>query len=160
MASPKTPTVDIVRAEASDCPRLSAIAWAAKAHWGYPAPWLEAWRRELTFQPQHLEIWDVFAARHRGRLQGVYGLSVDGHRAELEHLWVHPDAMGKGIGRQLWKHAVGRAGAAGAQRLEILSDPNAASFYAHLGAVHVRDSSHPVLGQPRLLPVYEWVLGE
>lgn len=153
-------SVEIVRAQASDCRRLSAIAWAAKAHWGYPMAWLEAWRRELTFLPHHLEIWDVFAARFEGQLQGVYALSSEGSGAELEHLWVHPRAMGRGLGRSLWDHAVARARKAGARRMEILSDPNAAPFYAHLGAVHVRDSCHPVLGQPRQLPVYEVVLGE
>lgn len=158
-SSETPPSIDIVAARGADCQRLSAIAQAAKAHWGYPAAWLEAWRPELTFQPGHLEAWDVFAARCQGTLQGVYALSVDGDRAELEHLWVHPEHMGQGIGRHLWDHAVERARRTDAARLEILSDPNAAGFYARMGAIHVEDRSCPVLAQPRHLPVYVLTLG-
>ena len=76
----------------------------------------------------------------------------------LEHLWVLPEATGRGIGRSLFTYALERARASGAQSLEIESDPNAAGFYLRMGAHQVGASLSELEGQPRELPilVYEF----
>lgn len=146
--------IEIVGARPQDCARLSAIAQAAKAHWGYPEPWLEAWRRELTFDADSLRRQEVYVAWVEGVAQGVCALAAAGKEGSLEHLWVHPEAMGLGLGRRLFEHALGRARHLGIERIELWSDPNATDFYEHLGAVHVGDHHGDVLGTPRILPIY------
>src|SRR5438128_97160 len=46
--------VRIVRARSTDAAKLSAIARAAKAHWGYPAHWLERWCEQLTITAEFI----------------------------------------------------------------------------------------------------------
>jgi len=41
----------IRRGAPSELVDLSALAYRAKASWGYPAAWLEQWRSDLTLSP-------------------------------------------------------------------------------------------------------------
>lgn len=153
-------TMEIVSVRPQDCPRLSEIAQAAKAHWGYPPAWLEAWRKDLTFTAESLDTQEIFAARVDGAMQGVCALAIDGAEAILEHLWVDPSAMGFGLGRRLYEHALDLARQAGVRRIELHADPNAVGFYEHVGAVYDRDHHGEVLGEPRILPIYVVTLDE
>ena len=74
----------------------------------------------------------------------------------LEHLWVLPEAMGRGIGRALFSHAVQRAKALGVQAIRIESDPYAEKFYERMGARRVGENRSEVDGQVRLLPVMQY----
>ena len=72
--------------------------------------------------------------------------------ARLEHLWVQPDSMGKGVGRALLQHAQGQAKTA----LLIDSDPHAEAFYIACGARRVARIPAPIPQQPdRFLPRME-----
>ncbi|MEL7296579.1 MAG: GNAT family N-acetyltransferase, partial [Pseudomonadota bacterium] len=53
----------------------------------------------------------------------------------LDKLFVEPDALGEGLGRRLYDHALQLTRQEGIARLEIDADPYAADFYAHCGAV-------------------------
>lgn len=83
---------------------------------------------------------------------GFYVLDVTGETASLEHLWVDPPAMGRGVGRALFRHAAERAAGLGCRVLQIDSDPNAEPFYLAMGAVRVGTVPAPVAGQRRELP--------
>ena len=145
--------VQIVRAHPADAPALSAIAWTAKAHWGYPASWLEEWGEQLTFTPEFVAANETFFARRDRQIAGCYALVAKAEALDLAHFWVRPAEMGQGIGRLLFTHALGRAAARGAARLTIESDPNAEAFYLHLGAVRVGAVATEIDGQPRELPL-------
>ena len=43
----------IRRAVPDEADRLTHIALAAKAHWGYPERWMELWKPQLTFSPEY-----------------------------------------------------------------------------------------------------------
>lgn len=146
----------IRRATADDTPVLTAIARAAKAHWGYPAEWLAGWEPMLTFTPADLVRADFFVIEQDGRLLGFSATLPGIPRWTLDHLWVLPEAMGHGLGRRLVEHALSRAIAAGATGLAIESDPNAEGFYARLGARRVGWNAAPVPGAAdRRLPRLE-----
>ncbi|MFD8895861.1 GNAT family N-acetyltransferase [Streptomyces sp. NPDC059566] len=49
-------------------------------------------------------------------------------------LFVDADEIGKGYGKALWQHAIRTAGGLGRSEFTIASDPNAAPFYAAMGA--------------------------
>jgi GNAT superfamily N-acetyltransferase len=146
----------IVRATVDQAAALSSIALAAKSHWGYPARWLELWRDQLTIQPATIASHVVFAAQvEDGTLLGWYSLDAPATTGEIEldNLWVHPTAMGQGIGRQLFTHAAQQARNLGATHLAIEADPHAESFYLHMGAQRVGENVYQLEGQPRVLPV-------
>jgi GNAT superfamily N-acetyltransferase len=71
----------------------------------------------------------------------------------LDDLWVEPGSMGRGIGRQLFEHAVASDKQQGAARVEWEAEPNAIGFYEKMGGRHVRDGDlsawgrvNPVMG--------------
>ena len=144
---------EIVRANADDAATLSSIATAAKRHWPYPEQWHELWREALTIRPEFIAAHDTYAARTEGRTLGFHAVIAEGRAcARLEHLWVAPDAMGRGVGRALFAHAVGCAKARGCCTLEIESDPYAVSFYERMGARRVGMRVFAWQGEPRELP--------
>jgi len=134
--------------------RLTAIAHASKRHWGYPEAWIEMWRDALTITPGYLAAHDVFVVERARDPLGFYALVERDKAWDLDHFWIHPNSMGHGLGRALFNHAVGqvRRRERGAS-LEIESDPNAESFYLHMGARRVGEISTEWPGMTRTLPL-------
>jgi GNAT superfamily N-acetyltransferase len=147
--------MNIRRALPEEADSLSQIALSAKAHWGYPERWMEIWTPLLTITPEFISSADVWAAEVNSELAGFYALIFVGQRASLEHLWILPAYMGKGIGRALFEHALARCREMQCQGLEIVSDPNAQDFYECMGAKKVGVSLGEVDGELRSLPIME-----
>ncbi len=150
--------MQIVRAKPSDARALSTIARAAKTHWGYPSAWLEQWRDLLTITPEFVAAQETFVALIEGRRVGFYALLAREGLLCLEHLWVLPEQMRRGIGRRLFQHATERAAALGAPRLTIEADPNAEPFYRHMGAVQIGTTTSEIEGRRRELPLLAYEL--
>lgn len=150
----------IAPAQADDCSCLSALAFAAKAHWGYPVQWLEAWRQELTLTPDQLSDWWVYLARSEHDALGFYALGVAGSIGSIEHFWVAPRYHGHGVGRALFRHLIRQALTLHLALVEIESDPNAETFYRRMGAQPAGCVCRPVLGEHRVLPVLHLPLVE
>lgn len=149
----------IRRARIDETAALTAIAHAAKRHWGYPEAWIAQWRSALTITPELVRDHQVFvAAAEGGPPRGFYAMSVDGAGAVLEHLWVQPEWMGHGLGRALLSHAARTAREHGAARLEIDSDPHAEGFYRRMGARRIGEVRADVGEVRRALPRMEMVL--
>ncbi|MFN0109799.1 MAG: GNAT family N-acetyltransferase [Blastocatellia bacterium] len=140
------------RASFADTRALTEIAFAAKRHWDYPESWIEAWREDLTITSDFIERQNVYAANVADKLIGFYALVVNESVTELDHLWVLPEWIGKGIGRRLLNHALDHAAAIGAQQIEIVSDPNAEGFYLKAGARKIGEVISTIEGQQRRLP--------
>lgn len=132
---------------------LSSVARQSKGYWGYPARWIALWRPVLTITPQFVSDHPVFVALDDGTIAGFYALDVDGSSGSLEHLWVLPQAIGRGVGRALWDHAMKELAGQGVRTLEITADPNAEGFYLRMGARRVGTKRYLLEGQERLLPL-------
>jgi GNAT superfamily N-acetyltransferase len=145
--------MQIVRARAEEAEALSEIALKAKAYWGYPSRWIENWREVLTIQPRFVAAHETYTAWLDGRLVGFYGLVLESGKAQLEHLWVLPEAMGRGIGRALFAHAANRACDLGFTSVEIESDPHAEGFYKRMGARRAGTRVAELEGERRELPI-------
>jgi ribosomal protein S18 acetylase RimI-like enzyme len=167
--------VRIRAAHEADCAALSAIARAAKAHWGYPDDWLAEWAPQLTITPRSLGEMELVLAEIGAeigaeiasetgtgadrRICGFYGVLVKPPRASLEHLWVAPRHMRRGVGKTLYEHLLERLRQCGVELLEIESDPFAEPFYLAMGAVRVGQVQRPVRERPRALPLLHHRLG-
>lgn len=145
--------VQIIRAKPSDAATLSAIAWAAKAFWGYPSHWMEQWRKQLTITPGFIAENETFAAVIERRQVAFHALLATPDALRLEHLWVLPERIGQGIGGTLFLHAAERAATRGAPSLTIEADPHAEPFYQHMGAVRVGTTATEIDGCRRELPL-------
>ena len=132
---------------------LTAIAFAAKRHWGYPERWIESWRDLLTIEREFISNHETYAAVVDGQTIGFYALGRKGDGLDLLHMWVLPAAMRRGVGRSLFHHALERTKALGFRYLEIEADPNAEAFYQRLGARRIGTSIGKLEQQRRELPV-------
>src|SRR6478609_588143 len=134
------PIID--QARPGEAAKLTAIAHAAKRHWGYPEAWIARWAGTLTLTPGYIAAQPTFAARVGEEVVGFHAL-------------VLPAAMGQGIGRALFEHAEAFARQNGAKRLWVESDPHAEKFYQHMGMTVYGRQPAPLDGQPRFLPLLE-----
>jgi GNAT superfamily N-acetyltransferase len=137
---------------ADDLPALNALILRSKAHWGYDKAFMQAVMAELTLTEAALGpgcvLWEEV-----GTTRGIARVRVDGRNAELEELFVEPNAMGRGIGAALFTWAIEHARAQGAEVLGLASDPFAETFYLARGAVRVGEvpsGSIPGRTLPRL----------
>jgi ribosomal protein S18 acetylase RimI-like enzyme len=138
--------VQIRTAVGSDLDALSALALEAKAHWGYSAETMRGWHGQLRLAPPDLLAMRVHVAELDGAIAGFYALLPAGESWALEHLWVAPQYMQRGIGRVLLAHALKLAFAGGATKLTADADPNAEAFYASQGAIRAGDVPAPIAG--------------
>jgi GNAT superfamily N-acetyltransferase len=144
--------MQIVRAKPEDAQTLTEIAFAAKRHWGYPERWIQNWSDILTVTPELVTGNAIFSAIEGDHVVGFYSLTA-GPRPDLTHLWVLPSALGRGIGRALFEHAVEQAKELGFATFEIEADPNAEPFYLHMGAKRIGTNATEIEGQRRELPL-------
>ena len=131
---------------------LSSIAKQAKQYWGYPERWITHWEADLTISEDFVRDNQVFVAERDQQICGFYALSIEGSRAELEHMWVAPPYIGTGVGKELFLDAMDRSTAMNVRRIDITADPNAAGFYERMGATRTGDVVSEIEGQPRILP--------
>ena len=138
-----------------DADALTAIALSAKRHWGYPVRWMEIWTPQLTFTPEYFvenESWVAIDGEQPIAFSTL--LDKEGN-AWVENLWVLPEYMGKGVGKQLFLHALDLARGRGYRVLRLEADPNARGFYEKMGMRKVGERVGEVDGQPRILPIME-----
>jgi GNAT superfamily N-acetyltransferase len=150
--------MQIVRAKPTDAGALTEIAHAAKRHWGYPEQWIESWRDILTMRPEFIAGNVAYAAIEEGRAVGFYLLTTESDGLHLDRLWIAPPAMGRGIGRALFEHAIEQTRMLGHRTIQIEADPNAEAFYERLGARRVGEAVTEIEGQRRVLPLLRYDL--
>lgn len=144
----------IVPAQISDAKELTEIALKSKAFWGYSNELIESWREDLTVTPKMFEDFNIYKYLVNNEIAGFYII----HRANirtsfLEFLFVSPGFINKGIGKQLLDHAIEYCIGGSSAILNVLSDPNAESFYAKYGFKVIGRRESSVEG--RLLPEME-----
>ena len=156
----QAPNVDaaIRRARLEEAGVLSALGLRSKAHWGYDADFLAACRDDLTLSADDIASSPVYVCDGVDAPLGYYRLVLqDDGVAELDALFVEPTAMGQGVGRSLWHHAVDTAATLGCSELVWQSDPQAEGFYLAMGAQRAGESESTVT-PGRMLPLMRFRL--
>ncbi len=133
MAAIAERTGEIRRARPAEAELLSALAFRSKAAWGYDRAFMARCRAELTVSIDQVRARSVYVWSAAGRVLGFYALRPEGDLVEIDHLWVAPEALRRGIGRALWHHLRQEALRLGAARVGVSADPNAEGFYLRLG---------------------------
>jgi GNAT superfamily N-acetyltransferase len=129
---------------------LEALARRSKAHWGYDDSFMRAAAADLVVPRELVARGGVFVAERGDARVGF--ASLDG--ATLRDLWIDPPYIGSGLGAVLFTHVMSAARAATIARVRIESDPNAAAFYARMGARRAGSVASTVV-PGRELPVFE-----
>ncbi|MBW5484886.1 GNAT family N-acetyltransferase [Streptomyces bambusae] len=137
---------------------LTELVLRSKAHWGYGREFLERCAPELRIDAHEVGPRRVVVAEEgRSAPVGVASLEGDGARGTLGLLFVEPAAIGRGVGRALYRHAVARARELGMRRLVVDADPHAAGFYRALGAEESGGRNGLVRFEVELAPPAAWV---
>ena len=150
--------MEMREAVAADATRISQLAIRSKAIWDYSPEQMRVFAEELTLNADDILARVAYILLENEQLRGFYTLVERGEQvAELEHLFVDPQAIGSGFGRALFDHACRVARARGNARLVIQSDPNAAGFYDAMGCAKEREIASSIPG--RFIPFFAIELG-
>ena len=142
-------SMNIRPAQGHEAEALSALALKAKASWGYAADTIELWKQDLSISTDAITSRPTFVAAVGDEIVGFYSLLPSNHSWKLDHLWVLPQFMDRGIGRALVAHALETAARGGACSVTVDADPNAESFYLACGADRCGEVPAPIPGQPK-----------
>ena len=145
----------IVRAQPEHADSLTQIAIAAKRYWNYPEAWIQFWIPQLTISAEYILSNEVWMMVEKEKPMAFYALSQNEEGYELGHLWVLPEYIGRGIGKQLFDHALERCKLLNIPVLKIYADPNAQAFYEKMGAKKVSEHHSDLFGEDRVLPIME-----
>lgn len=127
-------------ARAEEAEALTALVRRSKAHWGYGEERLASWEAELRIGAAEVGRRRIVVAEDPNGVPGIRGVaSLEGPAgaadAVLGLLFVEPEAIGRGVGRALYRYVLRRARELGFRRLLVDADPHAAGFYRTMGAV-------------------------
>jgi len=147
--------ISIRRVDPKEAAELTQIALAAKAHWGYPQRWMEIWTPQLTFNSEYFEENESWVAVIEDRPIAFYTLQDKEGNTWIEDLWVLPEYIGRGVGKQLFLDAISRARQKGYKTLQLEADPNAVGFYEKMGMHKIGERRGEVEGELRVLPLME-----
>lgn len=143
------------RPNSSECELLSDLCLRSKAYWGYDSAFMKACRDELTLTNEIFQNSIIVVAENDGAICGVAQLDPIVPDGVLEKLFVAPEAIGQGVGRELFEWAVETAQGLGMINFTIDGDPNAVAFYLKMGAFQIGSSpSGSVPG--RMLPQFRY----
>lgn len=153
------PAVRIRPARPDEAGALTDLAYASKRTWGYPEEEMDACCGPLTVSADYIRKYAVFIAEDDTTSLGFFSLIPTDRVGviELDHFWVHPEGMGRGIGRAMFRSACDEALRRGLGTLFIVSDPNAEEFYLRMGATRTGELP-PCSGDGCFLPTLEFPL--
>ena len=139
---------------------LTQISFAAKKYWNYPQEYFDVWKDELTISEDYVNNNTVFVAEADGEPAAYYSLVevkqefIAGKtKVEkgfwLEHMFVLPEFIGKGIGSAMYAHMKEHCGQGifDRQSSRIFADPNAKGFYERMGAQYIEERPSSIDGR-------------
>jgi len=148
----------IRQARADEHKILTVISFAAKRYWDYPEEYFAIWKDELTITEKYIDDNVVFAAQSGEGIAAYYSIvqvEEDFFAGEtlvekgfwLEHMFVLPELIGKGIGKAMYRHALNFCRSSNIEQLRIFADPNAKGFYEKMGAKYEKERPSGIEGR-------------
>ena len=128
---------------------LSDLAIESKSHWGYSPEQLDLWRPGLRVEKEYIRRNTVRTIWSDSQLVGFFAIKA-GKENELEHLWLLPRVIGKGVGTRAFEEIKKEGALLGMKSLFIVSDPNAEDFYLKQEAKRIGEVES--IPQNRFLP--------
>ena len=149
----------IRRAEPEEHLTLTGISFRSKAYWRYPPSYFSRWVAELTLTRQYIRDNMVYSCATSEEIIGYYAVVVLSKEKELfgrtlhrgwwlDHMFVAPEHIGTGAGREMFSHCLAQLQAAGAAKLMILADPFARNFYEKMGCIRLDAYPSTIPGRP------------
>lgn len=134
--------VQIRSAHPEEAEMLSELAWLSQSYWDYSPEQMAGFSASLSVTQEFLEQNPTYLIEIENdgfvEVLGFYSLEQAANgQWWLRRLWVAPSHIGTGMGQLLFLHACELAETIGAEKLCILSNPNAEAFFLRMGAERV-----------------------
>jgi len=134
---------------------LSDLAARSKAHWPYDPSYLSLVRSVIHITPEEIVKWPVIVGVQGTEICGFSAVATIQGANMLDHLWIDPKFIGKGLGRALFHESVRKAQDLGWKSFQVASDPHAEEFYLKMGAIRIGEKESKI--KPGLmLPLLEF----
>lgn len=144
----------ISKAEPTDHIELSQLCKKSKAYWGYSDEQLKSWDEDLTISEKYIQENQVYKIIDNSIIIGFYTFYSENETTiRLDHLFVHPNYIGKGIGFKLMNHLIENCKSIHKLKIIVDADPNASAFYSKLGFITI--GQKPTFIKNRFLPIME-----
>lgn len=125
----------IKQAQPGDLSVLRRLAHDSEAHWGGSPAFMAAYDQSCNITADFLFQQPVYVFWDNGTPAAFWGLESSGDGWELAFFYVEEARLGRGLGRQLWAHLTGWCRERGIAQFRFVTSPEAAAFYAKMGAV-------------------------
>lgn len=140
--------IRIEKSKVSDIPAINAVIKASKSYWPYDPKYVEEALKLLCIDTQWLDNhlgYTIFC----DHVCGFMGVEIHEVQWHLEHLWINPSHIRRGLGRLAVNRLLQEADKAGIHKITLLPDPPAEDFYLKLGA-EFTDKKYPsrIVGGP------------
>lgn len=152
--------MDVIIREAlpSENEILTNISFASKRYWNYPENYFKVWEDELTISEKYISENVVYVAEAKGAVAAYYSIvevEADFWAGKtfvqkgfwLEHMFVIPEFIGRGIGKELYAHAKQYCRQNDIAQLMIFADPNAKGFYEKMGVQYQKECPSSIEGR-------------
>lgn len=154
----ETDEMIIRRAREEESDVLTTLSFTSKHIWGYPEEYFDVWKNELTITESYIKNNQIYLADYKGQVIGYFSVTQvpnDFYAGEvfvkkgfwLEHLFIKPEFIKKGVGTRLINFAVDLCRKNGVRTLNIFADSNAAGFYNKIGAVYIDESPSSIMSR-------------
>lgn len=149
---------NIRAAKTHEAAHLSEISLQSKKYWHYPDEYFQIWADELRVSPEYIKDNVVFVFEMEGVVVGYYSVVemvedriISGIEITqgfwLDHMFILPEYIASGIGKEMFVHLHGWCQANGVVKLKILADPNARGFYEKMGCSYEKDYPSTIPGR-------------
>ena len=124
----------IEKAIKRDAQGITELTIRSKSYWKYSQKQIEAWRDELSVSEAYIIEKNVYKLTKNNIILGYYSyLELNKSEVKLESLFVEPQYIGKGIGKQLMSDFLNRVKNSDYRKALLDADPNTENFYTKLG---------------------------
>lgn len=150
--NPKLVYIDAV---SSDADLLTNTAFISKQTWGYPDDVMDLWKSDLEISKQYILTNKVVKVFEEDTFIGFFALKItDGKNIEIDHLWLVPDKIKKGYGKQIFPNILDYVKSQGYQKVSLMAEPNVNRFYDKMGGKVIGQFQSKISG--RFLDIYEY----
>ncbi|WP_026728302.1 GNAT family N-acetyltransferase [Flavobacterium denitrificans] len=147
----------IEKAKILDNETLTSITKKSKAYWGYSAEQIQKWDKSLTITQDYIRNNDTFKLIDNNLIIGYYSYFFkEGKTIKLDNLFILPEYIGKGFGKQLLLDFLNRMKDEKIEKIILDSEPNAESFYSKMGFVKIGEFETSI--KNRFMPIMEMKL--
>lgn len=144
----------IEKANINDNEILTELTKKSKAYWGYSNEQIEIWSELLTITKVYIETNHVFKLVLDSKIVGYYSFFITNEETvQLDNLFILPDYMGKGFGRELMNNFLSQLESSNTKKVILESEPNTEKFYSKFGFTKVGEVETSIHG--RYLPIME-----